>query len=564
LQPLKSKVAGVSSYATILTKGFWVVKKFNLAAILLYNEFTFFLTAMIFLIHHIRKIVLAINFLVALGIYFYVSSTFQTPSLQNIRLTQLLAFASVINLYLALIASPLYSALPNLALKPIHIRARRAIGVSAFFFALLHAYFAFFTQLGGFSGLFYLSSRYLIPITLSFTALVILSLMASTSFDFIVRKLGTRWKTLHRFVYLAAFLIVIHALMLGSHFVDLSQTIPKIFFAALAFLLVLEALRFDKYLTNKFPWFPKFGLFLILVTGVIVWSSSYLRPPGEGNTSLGIHAQHIQLAKQAQQGTIGQQQLPNLPGLTGDRTKRYTVNFDHPDKVSPKQPVELRFKVYDASSGNLVTLFQRPYEKFFHLIIVDSTLTHFEHIHPEREGTEFKITTSFPTESTYHLYADFQPTGAIDQQVAFTLTVGNPSDAKPTQQVDKTLTKTFGEYEVTLNTSGTLKASQMSLGEQKITFTIKKAGDKTPVTNLKPYLNSFGHLVMINQETYEYLHVHPYDLKAPPPDSNGGPNVEFLPIGIYGPFKSGVYRAFGQFNHNGELFVAYFTLKVEK
>ncbi len=133
------------------------------------------------------------------------------------------------------------------------MKARRALGVSAFYFGLLHGLFAFFGQLGGFAGLGFLSSKYLLAISLSFIALVILFLMTVTSFDFMVAKLTyPKWKFLHRFVYIAGVLILLHALMLGTHFSDLSSTIPQIFFSALAILLLLEANRFDTYLQKKF------------------------------------------------------------------------------------------------------------------------------------------------------------------------------------------------------------------------------------------------------------------------------------------------------------------------
>jgi hypothetical protein len=104
----------------------------------------------------------------------------------------------------------------------------------------------------------------------------------------------------------------------------------------------------------------------------------------------------------------------------------------------------------------------------------------------------------------------------------------------------------------------------MTFGNQTISFTVKDATTHKPITTLKPYLASFGHLVMIDESTYTYLHVHPFTLVAPPPNANGGPTVDFLPIGIYGPIKPGIYRLFAQFNPDGNLFTADFTVKVGK
>ncbi len=517
---------------------------------------------MVFLIHHIRKIILFLAFLWALFLYVFVSFTIDLRQLQIIRLTEFFALSAISLLYIAILASPLYSAFPRLPYKPIYIRARRAIGVSAFFFALTHASLAFFGQLGGFQGLFYLDSRYLLALSFSFTALLILSLMASTSFDFMVKKLGKRWKTLHRFVYLAAFLITLHALLLGTHFADLSSAIPRIFFGMLAFLLFLESLRFDKWLRGKFNFNPVFGVSSLLIVGLVVYLSFFLNSSSAQNqaSSVSIHSQHIQLAQQASQ----QSSLPNLPGLIGDRSKRYTLSLSQPNTIKAGQETELRFKVYDAASGQIVTLFKKPYQETYHLIIVDDTLGFFNHIHPKQVGSEFVITTTFPKDATYHLYSDFQPLGAIDQQIATSLTVGQKSKAEPNLEVDKNLTKTFGDYQVTLSAPKPLSAAAMSLGQQKIKFTVKDAKTGKPITDIKPYLGAFGHLVMINSNNFDYLHVHPTTLTTPPPDSNGGPDIEFLPIGIYGPFKQGVYKAFFQFNHNGKINLATFVINVEK
>ncbi len=516
---------------------------------------------MVFLIHHIRKIILTFSFFLGIGIYIFVSQQIKSPTLELIRLAEYYALTATIFLYLAVLASPLYSVFPNLPFKPIYIRARRAIGVSAFFFALTHATIAFFGLLGGFEGLQFLENNYLIAISCSFTALLILSLMAATSFDFMVKKLGTKWKTLHRFVYLAVLLITIHALMLGTHFAVLTNLIPKLYFAALAFLLILESIRFDRYLTKRFNLNFNFGLSLVVIVALITFGANYLVPTSVSKTNnLGVHATHVQLAEQASQSQTTQ--LPNLPGLNGDRTKRYTLSLSQPDSITAGEEVELKFKVYDAANGSPVTLFQKPYEKTFHLIVVDQDLKYFAHLHPTQTGSEFKITTSFSSNSVYHLYSDFQPVGAIDQQIGTTIKVGQVDSTQEKSSVDKDLTKTFGDYQVTLNTNGALKASDMTLGKQKLSFTIKDTQTGQPITNLKPYLASFGHLVMINQETFDYLHVHPYNLTPPAADANGGPTVDFLPIGIYGPFKAGVYRVFAQFNPDNKLFVADFTVKV--
>ena len=175
-----------------------------------------------------------------------------STSTQVVGLTQIYALVAITYLYIALLATPLTRLFVFLPFRGQYIKARRAIGVSAFFFSLLHAGFAFFGKLGGFAGLGFLDSKYLLAVGFSFLALVILSLLSLTSFDYMVSKLTfPRWKFLHRFVYLAGILIVMHALLLGSHFTDLSGIIPRVFFAAFIVLFGLEAIRIYNYFKKR-------------------------------------------------------------------------------------------------------------------------------------------------------------------------------------------------------------------------------------------------------------------------------------------------------------------------
>jgi hypothetical protein len=329
----------------------------------------------------------------------------------------------------------------------------------------------------------------------------------------------------------------------------------------------LEAPRFDNVL-KKFLVLPSFGLSFVVLVALFAVTYAVIFSPissENGKFTFDIHSAHKQLAKESQQSLLNTSNSSTIPGLNGDRTKRYTISM-HTDPINPlpNQDVTMRFTVYDASSGNRVVFFRTLYDKPMHLIIVTSDLTYFQHIHPVLQGDGFEITTQFPKNDLYHIYTSLQPVGGIEQQIGFTLPVEKPesltfSKVKP----DNSKTKVFDDYAVSLDTHGTLSAQAMSLGQQKISFTIKNVKTGKPVTNLKPYLASFGHLTMINQETFDFIHVHPFILKPPSSSANGGPTVDFLPIGIYGPFKPGIYRCFAEFNPNGKLFTADFTLKIE-
>lgn len=90
------------------------------------------------------------------------------------------------------------------------LTARRALGVYAFLFAFTH--FLIFIWIDyGFNWTFiYQDLADKLYIFVGLAALTILTLLAATSFQWWMKKLGKRWKKLHRLVYLAAPLVILH------------------------------------------------------------------------------------------------------------------------------------------------------------------------------------------------------------------------------------------------------------------------------------------------------------------------------------------------------------------
>ena len=90
------------------------------------------------------------------------------------------------------------------------VRIRRMLGLFAFFYALLHftIYLVLDQELDFGDVIADIAKR---PyITIGFTALLILTPLAITSTNKMMRRLGKRWQTLHRWVYAAAILGVWH------------------------------------------------------------------------------------------------------------------------------------------------------------------------------------------------------------------------------------------------------------------------------------------------------------------------------------------------------------------
>ncbi|WP_290594455.1 protein-methionine-sulfoxide reductase heme-binding subunit MsrQ [Arenimonas sp. SCN 70-307] len=116
------------------------------------------------------------------------------------------------------------------------IRFRRLVGLYAFFYACLHLATWLVLDLGGYWTQVFDDLAKRPYITLGFSAWLLLVPLALTSTRGWMRRLGRRWGQLHKLVYAAAVLAVLHYLWLVK--ADLRE--PLVYAAILALLLGLR------------------------------------------------------------------------------------------------------------------------------------------------------------------------------------------------------------------------------------------------------------------------------------------------------------------------------------
>ncbi|VXC49056.1 Protein-methionine-sulfoxide reductase heme-binding subunit MsrQ [Burkholderia sp. 8Y] len=121
------------------------------------------------------------------------------------------------------------------------VRFRRMIGLFAFFYAALHftTYFWFDKWFDVAEILKDIGKRPFI--TVGFAAFLLLIPLAVTSPKAMVRKLGRRWQTLHRTIYLIAALAILHFwwMKAGKHDLELPKIYGAIVIALLGWRLVV-------------------------------------------------------------------------------------------------------------------------------------------------------------------------------------------------------------------------------------------------------------------------------------------------------------------------------------
>jgi methionine sulfoxide reductase heme-binding subunit len=119
---------------------------------------------------------------------------------------------------------------------PVLLRYRRALGLWAFAYACIHLTIYLALDLGGYWAQILDDIVERPFITAGFFAWLLLLPLAATSTRAMIRRLGHGWQRLHRLVYPAAALAVLHLLWLVK--ADLSE--PLIYAAVLALLLALR------------------------------------------------------------------------------------------------------------------------------------------------------------------------------------------------------------------------------------------------------------------------------------------------------------------------------------
>ena len=248
-----------------------------------------------------------------------------------------------------------------------------------------------------------------------------------------------------------------------------------------------------------------------------------------------------------------------IPAMTN-----YNVNVQF-DPATPQagKPTSLSLIVTEQKVGEPIKQFDIIHDKLMHLVMVNSEdLLHFAHVHPklDKETGIFNIVHTFAKAGKYKMWIDTKPKGGIQILTAFTFNVEgqpvhSPANIVPDQTLVKNVVADGQSYQVSLDFQ---REQHLTSGRNvTITFGIRDVNGK-PISNLEPLMAAGGHCVIIDADAREFLHVHPAEEVVDVTGWRGGPSVSFLANFP----KPGLYRAWGQFQHEGRLLTADFTFEV--
>ena len=242
-------------------------------------------------------------------------------------------------------------------------------------------------------------------------------------------------------------------------------------------------------------------------------------------------------------------------------TREYSLEVTTaPAAVKAGVPVTLHLTVRHPGTNAVITGYEVVHEKRFHLFVVSRDMEFFQHIHPEQlpDGT-WTIQVTLPKPGDYQILSDFLPTGGSPQFIGRTLeTVDFAGDLEseiPHLRPDVDVTKTVGSVTAHVD----LEPSTLVEGQfGHLAFTLTDAKTGRPITDLQPYLGAFGHALILSEDMRDYVHSHPFEDLDGVAKGFSGPTVTFE---AYMP-KAGRYRAWSQFQRNGEVVTIPLTINV--
>ncbi|TYP91328.1 hypothetical protein BC792_12036 [Sphingobacterium allocomposti] len=249
---------------------------------------------------------------------------------------------------------------------------------------------------------------------------------------------------------------------------------------------------------------------------------------------------------------------PEETGKKGDKCPKcgmdlVPVSDENASKVEVKLHTEPQ-TIEAGTSAKLTFAFQEnnkhvpldiSHEMKVHLMIVDENLSWFRHIHPEEQADgSYTIAETFPNGGKYILFSDFKPQGAASVVDKKEIIVKGSSDSKA--DFSTKLVSVVDGYTVTLENGKDLKTNR----SQALEISVVKDGKKLTESDIQPYLAATAHIAMVSKENKDFLHIHPISDDRFP---------------IYAEThikKTGTYRIWVEFQTNGKVHTADFTVDV--
>ncbi len=252
---------------------------------------------------------------------------------------------------------------------------------------------------------------------------------------------------------------------------------------------------------------------------------------------------------------------PATPPLSRTKTteQRQTIRLEIL-QIAPLvqgQPLNVQFRLKAFRERRFLTMsdLKEVHTKKIHVLMVDQTLTDYQHLHPTADPTDpetFTYTVMPRQSGAYRVWVDITLNNGTHEIITSYIR-GN---TRTNGLIDRTLVMqtTIGEMKAALNFEpASLTLNKASMGRIDITDT-----NGNPIADLEPIMGAFGHIVAINEDRKTLAHVHPLGDEPTKPEQRGTSPLSFH----LQPKASGITKVFLQVRRKGTDYTFPFSINI--
>ena len=199
--------------------------------------------------------------------------------------------------------------------------------------------------------------------------------------------------------------------------------------------------------------------------------------------------------------------------------------------------IDYSFQLFDTENQKTIqdTDLTETHTKILHMIVFDSSLNEFNHVHPEFNGTVWNTQFNLPRNGVYFVWAQgMLKDGTEFSSYAKAQVIGGEAELTPVN---------LGDHRKNSDRSTVIELDSTKLRAGKMTMmNFKATRDDGKVPLITPYLGAMAHVIAASPDGDELIHVHPME--------GGQPNTGM----VHATFPTeGDYRIWIQLIDNGEL-----------
>lgn len=234
--------------------------------------------------------------------------------------------------------------------------------------------------------------------------------------------------------------------------------------------------------------------------------------------------------------------------VDGSDKKDYRMEMKATGSIKAGQKTTFNFVPKNNSDSAALVELEVQHERKFHLIVVSQDLAWFHHIHPEIQADgSYTVSETFPGGGDYLLYADYKPVDGEKQGEKIPVVVEGKKSIASTFTEESLIAQTDG-YTISITNGADIQTNR----NEHLAISVEQNGKTLKEADLEKYLGASAHIVIINAENKEFLHIHPVS------------NPKFPIYGQTSFSKPGIYRMWVQFQIKGKLYTEAFTLDVKQ